>query len=352
MQAKTTSTPDLSPEREALHSLPMPLPPTGQWPTVSVIIPTLNEAKNLPHILPYIPKWVHEVIIVDGRSKDDTIAVARQLLPSVRIVLETRKGKGAALRRGFQEATGEVIAMLDADGSMLPREIYSYVSNLLVGADFVKGSRFLQGGGTDDMSLLRALGNYGLTQMVNVLFGSRYSDLCYGYCAFWRHHLDALSLESDGFEIETEMNIHAIRAGLKIAEVPSFEYDRIFGESNLNTWKDGWRVLKTIIREFFAHRLRRKPLAKRVAAEAVVVKPDPIVEAIQLLSREARHLVNMRHAMAPDLYERAVDALKEACWTILTDNRDHPQVQVIELPSRYHELDLVGLFAQRVELMS
>ena len=350
MPTKTTFNEALSSERKEPQS--MPLPSGHKWPTVSVIIPTLNEAKNLPYILPYIPKWVHEVIIVDGRSKDDTVAVARQLLPSARIVLETRKGKGAALRRGFQEATGEIIAMLDADGSMLPREIYSYVSALLVGADFVKGSRFLQGGGTDDMSFIRALGNFGLTQMVNLLFGSRYSDLCYGYCAFWRRHLGALSLESDGFEIETEMNIHAIRADLKIAEIPSFEYDRIFGESNLNTWRDGWRVFKTILREFSAHRLRRKPLVKAASAQASVIQSDPIVEAIQLLSREARHLVNMRHTMKPDLYERAVDALKEACWTILTDNRDHPQVQVINLPSRYHELDLMGLFAQRVELVS
>ncbi len=139
--------------------------------------------------------------------------------------------------------------MLDADGSTDPGEIPSFVGALLAGADFAKGSRFAEGGGTADMSHLRRFGNWGFTTLVKVLFGGNYSDLCYGYNAFWRRVLPTLALDGDGFEIETIMNVRALRAGLRVAEVPSFEAERIHGESNLRTFPDGWRVLKAIGRE-------------------------------------------------------------------------------------------------------
>lgn len=224
-----------------------PQPPEG--PSVSVIIPTLNEAKNLRYVLPYIPTWIHEVIIVDGRSTDETIDVALSMHPKVRIVEETRRGKGAALKAGFNAAEGEIIIMLDADGSMSPLEFSLYIGALLSGADYVKGSRFLQGGGTSDMTFIRMLGNWGLTSFVKLLFGGQYTDLCYGYNAFWARALPALEVDADGFEVETLMNIRALRAGLKIIEVPSYESDRVFGESNLRAIRDGLRVLKTILHE-------------------------------------------------------------------------------------------------------
>jgi len=217
---------------------------------VSVVIPARNEAKNLPYVLPRIPFWVHEVILVDGNSTDGTADVARALMPSIRVVGQERKGKGNALRCGFAAATGDIIVMLDADGSTDPAEIPAYVGALLSGADFAKGTRFMQGGGTSDMELHRKMGNWGFTTLVKILFGGQYSDLCYGYNAFWAHVLPRLSLDGDGFEIETMMNVRALRAGLLIAEVPSFEYDRIYGTSNLNAFKDGLRVLRTIFQEW------------------------------------------------------------------------------------------------------
>ncbi|HLH94375.1 MAG TPA: glycosyltransferase family 2 protein [Xanthobacteraceae bacterium] len=223
---------------------------------MSVVIPTLNEARNLPSLLPRIPRWVHEVIIVDGCSTDNTVEVAARLRSDVRIVMEPRRGKGWALEAGFSAARGDIIVMLDADGSMAPEEIILFVGALLSGADFAKGSRFLQGAGTDDMSAIRMLGNWALTKVVRLLYGGCFSDLCYGYIALWRRHVPLLKCHCAGFEIETLLNIRAIKNRLRIVEVASFEALRISGSSNLRAIPDGWRVLKTIIREFFRHRVR------------------------------------------------------------------------------------------------
>jgi len=216
---------------------------------VSVVIPTLNEAANLPHVFALMPD-VHEVIVVDGRSTDDTIATAQRLRPDVKVVRQTRRGKGNALACGFEAVTGDIIVMLDADGSTDPAEIPRYVMPLLEGADFVKGSRFMPGGATDDITPLRKLGNSALNGTVNKLYGTRYTDLCYGYNAFWNHCLPVLAMGDDhGFEIETVINVRIARAGLRVVEVPSIERERLFGESKLSPVRDGLRVLRTIVRE-------------------------------------------------------------------------------------------------------
>jgi glycosyltransferase involved in cell wall biosynthesis len=158
-------------------------------------------------------------------------------------------GKGDALRSGFAACTGDIIVMLDADGSADPNEIPRFVEALVRGNDFAKGSRFIEGGGSRDISFLRRLGNYGLSRLVNMLFWTQFSDLCYGYNAFWKHCLDHVEIDCDGFEVEALINLRIHKASLKIAEVPSFEHQRIYGESKLNTFRDGWRVLKTIVKE-------------------------------------------------------------------------------------------------------
>jgi glycosyltransferase involved in cell wall biosynthesis len=217
--------------------------------SISVVIPTLNEAQNIPWVLRRMPLYVDEVVIVDGRSTDNTVGVARAVRQDIVVVDEKRKGKGVALRSGFAAATGDIIVMLDADGSMDPQEIGWFVSPLQHDYDFVKGSRYVTGGGSEDLTWLRRTGNRALTGLANAVLHSNYSDLCYGYIAFRRECLDVLQLESDGFEIETELIVRAARAGLRIAEVPSFELDRISGVSNLQTFRDGWRVLGTMAHE-------------------------------------------------------------------------------------------------------
>jgi glycosyltransferase involved in cell wall biosynthesis len=231
---------------------------------VSVVIPALNEAENLPHVLPRLPEGLHEVIVVDGRSTDGTVEVARRLRPDVRIVMQDGRGKGNALAAGFAAATGDIFVMLDADGSTDAAEIPRFVSALCNGADFVKGSRFAQGGASSDITFTRRLGNRGLNALVNALYGTSYTDLCYGYNAFWARCLPYMRVDCDGFEVETLINVRIAKGGLVIHEVPSYERDRIHGSSKLHAVRDGSRVLRTIALER-ASAASRRSVAARIA---------------------------------------------------------------------------------------
>jgi len=253
-----------------------------QEPTVSVVIPAMNEGNNLPHVFAELPPDLHQVILVDGRSTDNTVSIARQLRKDVKIVHQTRKGKGNALACGFAAATGDIIVMLDADGSANPAEIPRFIDALRRGADFAKGSRFMKGGGSTDISRLRRIGNYWLNKLVNILYGTCYSDLCYGYNAFWRDCLEVFDLDTsvlsgpgatmqwgDGFEVETLINVRIAKAGLSVAEVPSFERDRVHGTSNLNAFSDGFRVLRTIHTERQRWRARSAQVSDSYATPLV-----------------------------------------------------------------------------------
>src|SRR5215471_20106511 len=272
------------------------------WPRVSVVVPTLNEARNLPYVFSRIPADVHEVIVVDGHSVDDTVAVARQLRPDVQVVQQTRRGKGNALACGFEAATGDVIAMVDADGSTDPGEIPNFVHALLSGADFAKGTRFAAGGGSSDITRLRRFGNRMLGAVVNLCYGTRYSDLCYGFNVFWQKHLPVLDLDitsppssrgdgrlwGDGFEIETLIHMRVAEEGLRVAEVPSFEHPRIHGVSNLDAFSDGLRVLTTILVE--RRRARSRHRSRRRAS------------GVPTMAVGARHLLHIETALARMLY--------------------------------------------------
>lgn len=216
---------------------------------VSVVVPAMNEANNIGHVLKQLPEGLHEVILVDGNSEDDTIEAARQAYPEIRVLVQSGRGKGDAFRTGFAAVTGNAVVMLDADGSADPAEIPSFIDALEAGADFAKGSRYLPGGGSTDITGLRSLGNKALSGSANLLHGTHFTDLCYGYNAFWARCLPFISLDVPGFEVETLINLRIAGAGMKITEVPSYELDRISGDSNLNTFRDGFRVLGTILSE-------------------------------------------------------------------------------------------------------
>lgn len=243
---------------------------------VSVVVPAMNEGNNIAHVLGRLPGDLHEVILVDGNSTDNTIEAARNAYPGIRVTTQSGRGKGDAFRTGFAAVTGNLVVMLDADGSADPAEIPSFVEALEAGADFAKGSRFLDGGGSADITRMRSLGNGFLSGTANVLHGTRFTDLCYGYNAFWARCLPFISLDVPGFEVETLINLRIAAAGMKITEVPSYEEERISGQSNLKTFRDGFRVLGTILREA---RRRRSISEPRPAIATERTKADTAATA-------------------------------------------------------------------------
>lgn len=230
--------------------------------TVSVIIPSLDESRNLEFVVPTLPAHC-QVVVVEGARYRRTRELLDRVRPDAIVVEQTRYGKGNALACGFAVATGEVIVMFDADGSADATEIEHFVDALSRGADFAKGTRRGPGAGSADITVVRSIGNRALTMVTNALFGTRYTDLCYGFNAFHRRILPLLDLPDptpadgrtrwgDGFEIETIINCRIARAGIAIVEVPSLEHRRVHGVSNLNAWRDGKRVLRTLVHERFA----------------------------------------------------------------------------------------------------
>jgi glycosyltransferase involved in cell wall biosynthesis len=230
--------------------------------TLSVVIPTWNEAANIGPVLKQLVRF-DDIVIVDAFSDDGTVEVARQVRPDLTLVERPPAGKGDALRAGFEAATGDVIVIMDADGSMDVREIDVFMSMIAVGFDLVKGSRHAVGGGSHDLTVIRSLGNRALCGLANTLFHTSWTDLCYGYLAFRRDCLPRLALAADGFEIESQILAHAALAGLRIAEIPSIEMPRLTGESHLNARRDGARILRTMLAARFSPRARRSAAALR-----------------------------------------------------------------------------------------
>jgi hypothetical protein len=243
------------------------------------VIPARNEARNIAWVLEHMPLEVDEVVLVDGNSTDRTIEIALAVRPDTVVVCDDAPGKGCAMRKGIETATGDFVVVLDADGSMDPREIGRFVAPLVEGHDLVRGSRFTAGAGSSDISKLRKLGNRGFLVLAGILYRVSRSDLCYGYAAFRRSSIRALNLTATGFEIEAQMFLRSERAGLSVTEVASFESPRHAGTSNLHTFRDGWRVLRTIVWE----RLRPQPYLGHAPAAAV-----PVVEASAEQARRPR----------------------------------------------------------------
>lgn len=221
-------------------------------PEISIVIPTLNEEKNIRRVLEDIKNSRcrdYEIIVVDGYSKDKTVEIAKRY--SAKVIYDD-KGKGSALIKGMNEAKGDIVITMDADCSHTSNELCLLVEGIKAGYDICMGSRFIQGGGTEDMPFYRKWGNRFFVFLVNLFWGMNYSDLCYGYRSFRKDCIKKLDLKSEGFGIETEISIKAAKKKLKVLEVPSFEKRRLHGEGNLKTFRDGWLILKTIINELFS----------------------------------------------------------------------------------------------------
>lgn len=219
--------------------------------TVTVLICALNEEANLPRVLPRIPSWVDEVLLVDGHSTDDTVAVAQAHWPGIRVLQQPGKGKGDALRFGLTEASGDIIVTLDADGQTDPAELPRFVEAVRQGYDYAKGTRFRRPFSTS-RALHRIAGNWIITITFDLLFFRVYTDLCSGYNAFRRDAILALDFsQANGLADEPLMTSRIRKAGLRTTEVPHSDPPRMAGESKAPSWRQGYGAIKTIVRERF-----------------------------------------------------------------------------------------------------
>jgi glycosyltransferase involved in cell wall biosynthesis len=226
-----------------------PISKPAGCPPVSVIICALNEAENLPYVLPKIPSWVDEVLLVDGHSTDGTLDLARKLCPKVRTLCQKDRGKGNAIRLGIQEAHGEIIITLDADGSTDPSEIPDFIIPLLNGYDFAKGSRFLNQIPT--MPFHRRFGNRMFVFLTNILFKTNYTDLTAGLNACWKTIIPKIDPQEISFLDEPTVNIRLKKRNLNVIEIPQRDKGRIMGKANERFMPQGWRILRTILMERF-----------------------------------------------------------------------------------------------------
>jgi hypothetical protein len=229
--------------------------PSVRWqvpnPHVTVLIPTRNEADTIGEVIDRLPHHLTDppqVLVVDA-SDDATPWVA--MMDGARVIRQYGRGKGNAVRQILPAIESNIVLLMDGDGSMRPEEIPTFIQAIDSGADIVKGSRFMRHGGSLDMTLPRRIGNLFFVLLVNLLWSTKYTDICYGFVAFKKDALKRLAphLRSDDFEIETEICIKARKLGLSVCEVPSVELSRKSGSSNLSTICDGIRILKTIIQE-------------------------------------------------------------------------------------------------------
>ena len=246
-----------------------PLEHERRQPRVSLILPALNEAEGLAAILPRLPKIVDDVIVVNGPSTDGTVAVVRRLRPDAVIVQQRGSGKGNAIKHGLAVADGDIIVTMDADASMNPEDIPAFVSALREGADFVKGSRSLPGAGSSDFTLLRRVGNDALTRLANVVFGAAYTDITYGFNAYWSSTIRHLGRLADGFEFEIQAAVRAVMVGMRTAEVPANEPARVGGESKLKPFQDGMAILRILIAEASPRRAAQLGAAYEVEEQRV-----------------------------------------------------------------------------------
>jgi glycosyltransferase involved in cell wall biosynthesis len=220
-------------------------------PTISVVICALNEEKNLSRVLPKIPTWVHEVILVDGHSTDRTIEVAKKLRPDIRILVQSKKGKGEAFKFGVASSKGDIIITLDADGTYPAEEMANFVRVLLNGYDFAKGTRFA-GKKPKCMPRNRQIGNKILALTTNLLFQTHYTDVCTGYYGFRKKLFSEINISSDGFEIEQELFAKVAKMNYKVAEVPHSYRRRMYGVSKTRDFRQGFTDLLWIVSLFFS----------------------------------------------------------------------------------------------------
>ncbi|MFH0862306.1 MAG: glycosyltransferase family 2 protein [Candidatus Altiarchaeota archaeon] len=200
---------------------------------ITAVVPALNEQDSIRAVIEGLKPLADEIIVVDGHSRDRTAEIARKCGASV---LFDEVGKGSAVRKGFSEARGGIVVMVDADCSHRPEEVAKAVKKIREGYDVCMPSRFMEGGGSEDITPLRVFGNGFYKFWVRLFWGVSYTDICYGFRAFSRSALKKLDLSADGFDLEVEIAIKTAKKGLKFVEIPSLELKRKSGSGKLGFW--------------------------------------------------------------------------------------------------------------------
>src|SRR3989344_316418 len=217
--------------------------------TVSVIACNMNEEGSIKQVLESIPKdVVDEVIVVDGASKDKSPEIARKL--GFKVIHQEGRGRGNAFRTGLKNVKGHYVIMLSTDGNERSGDIKKIVEKLNEGYDMVIATRFGKGQ-SQDVTVIRNFGNNFLTGLCNLITGYKLSDCQNGFRGIKREHFIAMNIQANRFDIENEMVVKAGKMKLRVTEVPTIEEKRVYGQSRLNTFKDGYIILKRILKEAF-----------------------------------------------------------------------------------------------------
>ncbi|MBI3007943.1 MAG: glycosyltransferase [Candidatus Omnitrophica bacterium] len=229
---------------------------------VSVIVPSLNEAGAIEEILRGISREnVDEILVIDGNSTDGTIEIVKGM--GYRLLMQSRKGLGNAIQEGIKNTNGEIIIIVDADGSHETRDIPKLVEKIKEGYDLVVGSRYISGPGlrglfwcnrqssSYDDTFIRELGNRIFTYLCRKIYHLEVHDILMGFKAFRREIFKKINLAESGQQFDAEIIIKAQKAGFKIGEVPTTEHKRTYGKSKLSVPYHGFKVLWVVIREMF-----------------------------------------------------------------------------------------------------
>jgi len=218
---------------------------------VSAVIITLNEVGSIGRVLEEIPRdCVDEIVVVDGRSSDGTAELVRKL--GYNVIVQKEKGYGTAFMEGARHATGDVLVLMNGDGSMDPKEIPKFLDQVKKGYKVVFGSRYAKGARSADDTIITYVGNKIFTFLTNFLCGVGISDCLFMYVVVRKDVLESLGMRSWSFEFCIEFPIKVHKKKYKFAQVPCFERKRFCGTKKVNAFFDGLRILWVIIREAFS----------------------------------------------------------------------------------------------------